>query len=69
MEGACLLEGVDLEELEAVDVEQPDVPFRQLLLLRRPVHAAHDEAEEARVYNLDDGVAREQRLLVVSSDM
>ena len=45
------------------------VRVRVNLLLRRPIHAAHDEAEEPRVDNLDDGVAGEQRLLRVEIDL
>ena len=55
---AHLLEGVGVEELEAVHVEQPDVPLGLRLVLGGLVHAVHHEAEEARVHDLDHRVAR-----------
>ena len=46
---AELLEGVDLEPLEAVHVEQPDVPRAPCRALDGGVDPCDDEGEEARV--------------------
>ena len=65
--GACLLEGVDLEDLEAKDVEDPDALAARPLEHR--IDARHQPVEEHAIGGHGQGRGRLWRLPLLERDL